>query len=310
MFRNQTLPTYYELSQARRSGRTDLTTLVTAQAAAGSSMIFYCDRTSSQLRNPEYITEDDTITSDHDYTLQANVYSFHSSSSDMKNLFKDNANNVQLQFQAQTQQSGEDYTWLINAGLSLVDQNGAVQNSVSLSKSPNQLTNIPAQQDQIVVQNGTVSLWFNLATQKTDGWWDKFLKAIGLIANSSLFAVVPMAKMTSQAVDAVTQMTQQIETTEKLNYIFNGYRLDCRIYGNDEMHPFVLRTGFWVIADYEEIQPFIDRGDDKENLKSNIILDIPGQQYLLVDKNSGHAPVDVTYAVVGLSLTAKAKTTT
>jgi hypothetical protein len=224
----------------------------------------------------------------------------------MTDLFADNANNVQITFQAQTQQNGEDFTWIVKAGLSLAADflGGSDKQSVTTANDPNQLTNFASPQDQVVIQNGAVALWFGLAAQKKGSWWDQFLSGIGLIANSPLFAVVPMAKLASQTVNAVTQMTNQIESQDKLVQILQGNRLDCRIAGNDPSKPFALRSGFWLIAEYDEIRQYIDYGD-KENLKSNIILDIASQQYDLVDKSNNYNPADLTYAVFNISLSPK-----
>jgi hypothetical protein len=295
-------PTYQELTLARDQKRKDL-----LQAnGPTASIIFYWDPTSLQFINPFNVAVDPSVSATGSYVLQSNIYNFHSSSADMKNLFKDNANNVQITFTAQTQQNGEDYTWIVEAGLSVANEflGGSDKQSVSTANSPNQLTNIPSPQDQVVIQNSLVSVWFGLAAQKQAGIWDQILSAIGLIANSPLFAVVPMAKLVTETVNAVSQMTNQIETQEKLTQILQGNRLDCRIAGNDASAPFALRSGFWLIANFNEIEQFIDHAD-KENLQKNLVLDIASQQYDVVDQGNNFTPIDVTYAVINFSLTAK-----
>ncbi len=300
--RSQQVPSYHELTLARKSNRKELLELHGAAASA----VFYWDATKSQFIDPSNVTIDAEIVASGQYVLQANIYNFHSSSTDMANLFKDNTNNLQLTFTAQTQQAGEEFTWIIKAGLSLASDflSGSDSQSVALGRDPNQLTNFQAPQDQVVIQDGKIALWFGLAAQKKGSWWDSFLKAIGLIANSPLFAVVPMAKLASQTVSAVTQMTDQIETQNKLTQILQGNRLDCRISGSDPLNPFVLRSGFWLITNYDEVKQYIDYGDS-ENLKKNITLDMPSQQYDLVDSGDNHKPIDLTYAVIRISLTLK-----
>ena len=71
----------------------------------------------------------------------------------------------------------------------------------------------------------------------------------------------------SQTVSAVTQMTNQIETQNKLTHILQGNRLDCRISGSDPLSPFVLRSGFWLITNYEEVKQYIDYGEVENVLR-------------------------------------------
>lgn len=295
-------PTFQELTLARSQDRKDL-----LQAKGPAASIIFCwDPTLLQFINPFNVAVNPSILTTGTYVLQSNIYNFHSSSTDLKNLFKDNANNVQINFTAQTQQDGEDITWIIKSALSVASDflGGSDKQSVSTANSPNQLTNIPVPQDQVVIQTSLVSIWFGLAAQKRQGIWDKILSGIGLIANSPLFAVVPMAKLVNETVSAVTQMTSQIEAQEKPTQILQGNRLDCRIAGNEASAPFALRSGFWLIANFSEIEQFIDHGD-KDNLKKNFILDIASQQYDVVDQDNNFTPIDVTYAVISLSLTAK-----
>ena len=295
-------PTFQELSTARSQDRQDL---LQANGPA-ASIIYYWDPTLLQFINPFNVVVDPSISTTKSYVLQSNIYNFHSSSTDLKNLFKDNANNVQINFTAQTQQDGEDITWIIKSALSMAGDllGGSDKQSVSTASSPNQLTNIPVPQDQVVIQTSLVSIWFGLAAQKKEGIWDKILSAIGLIANSPLFAVVPMAKLVSETVNAVTQMTNQIESQEQPTQILQGNRLDCRIAGDETSAPFALRSGFWLIANFSEIEQFIDH-TNKDNLKKNIIMDIADQQYDVVDQDNKFTPIDVTYAIINLSLTAK-----
>lgn len=286
-------PTYLQLALARKANRKDL---LDSQSPA-SSAIYYWDATRSQFIDPINVSPDAAIVPPNRYVLSANVYAFSASASDMENLLGE-SNNVQVSFTAQTAQSGEDYTWIIKAGLNIAGD------FVNLSNQPNQLTNIPSPQDQVVIENGKVSLWFGLGGQKKEGWWDTFLKAIGIVTDSPLFAVVPMAKLVSQAVSAITQMTEAIEQQEHVSEILQGHRLDCRISGNDASFPFVLRSGFWLITNYAQIKEYVDYGD-RENLNKNLFLDIASEQYNVVAVDEHYAPVDLTYAVIRVSLDAK-----
>jgi hypothetical protein len=302
------VPTYHQLALARKSQRPVLLDLQLPEA----SIIFYWDPIKLQFIDPSNVQADSSISATGTYTLDAKIFSFHSSAADMGNLFKNNANNVQVTFSAQTQQDGEDYTWLVTAALSTASQymGGSDGQSVAVGSSANQLTKYPTPQDQIAIENGTVTLTFGLAAQKKASWWDTFLSAIGAISNSPLFAVVPMAKLASQTVEAVTQMTAQIESQEKLNQILEGSPIECSITAaNPSQKPFAMRSGFWLMANYDQIKPYIDNANS-ENLQKNIFLDIPSQQYDVVDKNAldannDYLPIDVTYAILWIDLAAK-----
>ncbi len=225
----------------------------------------------------------------------------------MQNLFANNANNVQINFAAEAMQNGELVTWIVNAALSTAQNwiGGADKQSVSVSGSQNQLTNIPAPQDQIEISDGEVSITLALQAQKKGSWWDTVLSALGAVTNSPLFAVVPMAKLIGQTVDAITQMTSKIEQTEKLVVILQGSKLECKIYDTGvSTQPYVLRPGFWLMANYSETSQYVDFGN-KENLKQGIILDFADQQYDVLDTNNNHKPIDVTYAVIEMTLSPK-----
>jgi hypothetical protein len=297
------IPTYHQLTLARSAERSELI----GAHGADASAIYFWDPSTSLLTSATNVTVDPNISSSEKYILQADVYAFHSSAADMKNLFNNNANNLQILFQAQTQQSGELFTWIVQAGISLASAflGGSDNQSVAVGGSSSQLTNFPSSQDQITIETGNVTVAFGLAAQKTGGWWDNFLKAIGSVANSPLFAVVPMAKLATQTVSAVQQMTSQVESQEKITSILQGNKLDCRISGGDSSVPFVLRSGFWIIANYAEIKPLVNFADGTENLESQYILDLASEQYALVDKSKGYAPVDITYAVMKIGLTSK-----
>jgi hypothetical protein len=295
-------PTYYELLHARRMNREEL--LLDRTGGIPSSAVFFWDTNKNQLINPINLIPDQNIKSAN-YLLQADLYSFHSSKSDMQTHFGGNSNNVQIDFRAKATQSGEDYLWIVTAGLNIADQflGGKDQQSISLSNSANQLTNFSSQ-DQIVIADGEVSLWIGLNVHKKDGWWDTFLKAIHMITNSPLFALVPMAKLASEAVDAVTQMTQQIEKQNHLTTILQGNRLDFRLYDGTSQNPFCLKPGFWVIMNYDQAKKYIDY-TDKENIKKGVILDIGSQQYDVIDTTANNDPIDVTYAVARFKLPPK-----
>jgi hypothetical protein len=269
-------------------------------------MIYYWDPSSAQFLAADNVTVDPNVKTG-TYVLQASVYNFHASSNDMNNLFSNNTNNVQINFRAEALQNGELITWIVNAALSTAQEflGGSDNQSVSVGNSQNQLTNIPAPQDQITVSDGEVTISLGLQAQRKDGWWDKFLKAIGAVANSPMFAVVPMAKLIGQTVDAVTQMTDKIEEGENLVPILQGNKMDCEIYQTGtSVNPYVLRAGWWLMANYREISPYVD-WNSKENLKQGIVLDFGSGQYDVIDNNNNHAPIDVTFAIIKLTLTTK-----
>jgi hypothetical protein len=294
--------TYFERQQSRRA----LPIQAVAAEAPAASAIYFWDSAQAQFIAPNNLTVDPS-TKPGSYVLQASVFSFHSSSADMQNLFANNANNVQINFAAEAMQNGELVTWIVNAALSTAQNwiGGADNRSVSASGSQNQLTNIPAPQDQIAISDGEVSITLALQAQKKGSWWDTVLSALGAVTNSPLFAVVPMAKLIGQTVDAITEMTSKIEQTEKLVVILQGSKLECKIYDTGvSTQPYVLKPGFWLMANYSEISPYVDFGN-KENLKQGIILDFADQQYDVLDTNNNHKPIDVTYSVIEMTLSPK-----
>lgn len=109
----------------------------------------------------------------------------------------------------------------------------------------------------MVVSDGQVTISLGLQAQKKDCLWHTFLKAIGAVANSPMFAVVP-AKLIGETVEAVTSMTDKIEESESLQPILQGNKMDCVISGNaTPIAPYVLRQGYWLVANYAEIAPFV-----------------------------------------------------
>jgi hypothetical protein len=296
-------PSYHETLLARRTG--PVTELHAAALSVPGSEVFFWDRSKMQLINPSNLTPDSTIKPG-TYNIQAAVYSFHSSESDMKELFNDDANNVQLTFRAQATQNGEEFTWIVQAGLNVASNllGGSDKQSLNLSNKNNKVTDFASPADQITVTDGAVSLWIGLAAQKKDSWWDTFLKAIHLISDSPLFALVPMAKLASMTANAVDQMTQQIEEHQKLTTIITGNRLDFTLYPGTSQNPFTLRPGFWVVMNHDQADRYVDYNDN-ENIRKGVILDIAGQQYNIVDTANGHKPIDVTYAVANISLAPK-----
>lgn len=294
--------TYYELQQSRKL-RKKARSAELFDEAPGASAIYFWDTGKGQFIAPNNLTTDPNTKSG-SYVIEAAVFSFHSSAADMSNLFSDNANNVQVNFRAEAKQDGELITWIVNAALSTAQQwlTGPDKQLVSTGNNPNQLTNIPSPQDQIVVSNGRVTIALGLQAQKKDSWWDTFLKAIGAVANSPLFAVVPMSKLIGQTVDAITQMTNKIEQAENLIPILQGNKLECRIY-DGATTPYVLKEGYWLMANYNEIASLVEW--PSENLKSGIILDFGAQQYSVIDMNANHIPVDATYVVVNIAITSK-----
>jgi hypothetical protein len=294
----------YVLEQSRKFRRD---TKTREPEDAGASAIYFWDSDQNQFITPHNLTVDPNVKPGA-YVLQASVFGFHASADDMSNLFQDNAHNVQINFHAEASQNGELITWMVKAGLSTAEKwlGGSDSQSVTIGGSPNQLTNIPAPQDQIVISDGVVSVTLALQAQKKDGWWETFLKAIGLVTNSPMFAVVPMAKLIGETVDAITQMTTKIEQDENLELILEGNKLECNIYKTGvSTKPYVLKPGYWLMAKYSQLAQYVD-WNDNENLKKGIYLDFNDQQYDVLDANNGHQPIDVTYAVIELSLSPKA----
>lgn len=262
-----------------------------------STVFFYWDDQAKQLINPYNLKPDSKISAGN-YELKANVYNFHPSSGDITKFWKDDTNNVQLTFTAQANdQFDEEFQWIVLSGMSMLgnDLKGKDKQSLSLP-SNNALTSFPSS-EKIIITNSEVSLTLGLAAQKKQSILNHFIAAFKTIVGSPMFGLIPMPKLASDTVTAISTLLSQISKDNSLTPVIKGKQVDFRLYDGSSTNPFVLKPGYWVIMDAVQARPLIDN-KDSENIKKGILLDLPNQQYELVDSSSNQQSVDITYAVI------------
>ncbi len=274
-------------------------------AAPAGSVLYYWDAQANRLTNPFNLKPDAGFKAGTSYMLKSSVYNFHSSKADMDSVWADESNNVQLTFQAMALDPfDQELTWIVMAGLNMASANlkGADNKSLSVTNN-NQLTGSGSPSDSIIITDGQVSLTLGVAGQKKKSFWDTLVSLLGTITDSPVFGLLPLPRLASSTLTAVSGLLSQIEKANKLVRVLSGKQVDFRLYdatGSDS-NPFVLKPGFWVVLNADQAKSYIDLSDG-QNFNKNIVLDIPSQQYALVDTSKNNMPIDVTYAVARIQL--------
>lgn len=266
--------------------------------AARTSVFFYWDPQANLLVNP-FNLKDDGKTKPGTYSINAEVYNFHPSSSDDNQVWSKLDSNVQMTFSLQAADPNNDlFQWIVMAGLNFASQYLQGKDNKLLSVSDNnQLTsNIPASQ-QIQISDGQVSMMVGLAGQKKKSWWDDFIQIFHAVANSPVLGLLPLPKLAVSAVSAVDNLLNQVEQQQRLVQVLQGKKLPFRLYDGTSTNPFLLKPGTWVVMDSQAAAGHIDNGDHNIH---DIVLDIPDQLYEL--KTKAGASVDMTYSVLNILL--------
>jgi hypothetical protein len=267
--------------------------------AARTSVFFYWDPQAKVLVNP-FNLKDDGKMKPGTYSVNAEVYNFHPSTSDDDQIWSQLDSNVQMTFSLQAADSNNDlFQWIVLAGLNFADQylQGKDNKLLSISDN-NQLTNkIPTSQ-QVQISDGQVSMKIGLAGQKKKSWWDDFIQIFSAVANSPMLGLLPLPKLALSTADAVGSLLNQVEHQQKLVPVLQGKKLPFRLYDGTSTNPFLLKAGTWVVMDSQAALSHISGDDHNIN---DIVLDIPDQLYELKMKQGG-APVDMTYSVLNILL--------
>jgi hypothetical protein len=261
-----------------------------------TSVFFYWDPQENLLVNP-FNLKADSSTKPGTYSINAEVYNFHPSSTDDNQVWSQLDTNVQMTFSLQAADANNDlFQWIVMAGLDFASQYLSGKDSKLLSLSDNNQLNggVPASQ-QIQITDGQVSMMVGLAGQKKKSWWDTFIQLFQSVTNSPLFGLLPLPKLAVSAVSAIDSLLNQVEQQEKLVQVLQGKKLPFRLYDGTSTNPFLLKPGTWVVLDALSASSHIDSAS--HNIK-DLVVDIPGQLFELKTKDG--AAVDMTYSVLNI----------
>ncbi|WP_263352722.1 hypothetical protein [Acidicapsa acidisoli] len=273
-----------------------------APGALPGVLFFFWDTATNQLINPYNLKVDSTTVKPGNYTLQSSIYNFHTSSQDATQYWNTGQNNVQLTFTAQAvDEFDEVFQWIVLSGVNIASDSMKGADKQSTLAQQNSLTSFSSPGDNVTIVNGELQLQLGLAVMKKESIWDHIIKAFGTVSDSGLLGLIPMPKLALDTVKAIGTMAAQLSQQHDLIPILKGKLLDFRLYDGSSSNPFLLKPGFWVVMNSTQAAPLMD---SNHNIKKDIVLDIPGQQYDVVDTTDPNhpKPIDITYAVTNFKL--------
>jgi hypothetical protein len=269
-------------------------------ASPKASMLYFWDSSAKQLVNPLNVKVDSSI-KPATYSLEVEVFNFHTSSTDLGTIWKGATNNAQLTFNVKTPGEDDDISWIVSMGLQFASNflGGADKKSFGLTDN-NTPTKEFRKSERVIITDGGGEIQTFVAAQKKKSIWDNLLQIVKAFAESPVLGILPIPKLLPEAVKTLSGTFDYIQSKEQLIPVLGGLKQRFRLYDGAPAASvpdgvLVLRPGFWVVLDADFAQ---QHWDANRNLP-DLVLDLYGQLYELRDKSE--KPVDTTYCVSTLS---------